>query len=155
MNSLVDEDIVISTLLNAYQKEMKSKRISHTLYVTLYVTTKPVTRLREIITPEQYSFSHWLSCVTALVLKFIHAVHTRVTHSVAASNVNEARVHWNKDVQLNLIDDPRFDQWNHQFKPFKDNSSVWSVVDEWPIHVSHRLSNIQYLYPKYIISQQD
>ena len=58
MNSLVDEDIVISTLLNAYQKEMKSKRISHTLYVTLYVTTKPVTRLREIITPEQYSFSH-------------------------------------------------------------------------------------------------
>ena len=58
-------------------------------------------------------------------MKFIRALRTRVTQSVTVFDIDEARVQWIKDVQLDLMEDPRFDQWKHQFKLFKDDLGVW------------------------------
>ena len=117
----IDDDIFDAIVLDTCQKEMKSKSVSH----TLHVTTEPVSRLSRIIAPERYSSSHRLFRVTSLVLKFICALRTRVTQSVTVFDIDEARVQWIKDVQLDLMEDPRFDQWKHQFKLFKDDLGVW------------------------------
>ena len=90
--------------------------------------------LSQLINPKQCSSSHHLFRVTALVLKFICCLRSRVSDAAPStpadtppslSDLDRARLYWISDSQACLQRDGRFPTWRRQLGLFVDKSGVW------------------------------
>ena len=119
------EDDVDTTMPEDCRHEVKSKVAAHSL-ITLMSDSPNDTSgsshdtpgLSHIIPPERHSSSYRVFRVTALVLKFVHCLRSRVNSPKSQPSpktlFDQARLLWIKDSQLSLQRDVKFALWKRQ-----------------------------------------
>ena len=106
-------------LTDECRTEMKRKELTHSLTT---ISSNNV-NLSQIIKLEDYSSSHRLFRVTALVLKFIDCIQDRLQvedfhRSSTSRDLDKARLLWVKDSQFQLEKDKNFPVWKRQLGLF-------------------------------------
>ena len=109
------------------QREMKRKNPPSC--VVAINTTEPPVDMSQVICPKQYSSSHRLFRVTALVLRFVErlrgAHHTHSTVQPEVEEITQAKLRWMRDMQANLHSHKDFTSWKQRFGLFMDEDGVW------------------------------
>ena len=112
------------------QLEMRQSVLQHSLTVTH--NGEPC--VGNLIDCCEFSSLHRLLKVTALVIRFVYLLFSKIRVSRCQSseytpdmsnNLSRARLLWIREAQVNLAKHPRFSQWKHQFGLFLDDSKVW------------------------------
>ena len=106
------------------RSEIKLKKSTHTL-ITVDNNGPQLSRL---INLEDYSSSHGLFHVTALVLEFVHNARRGTNDNrplSATDTLITSNDLWIKDSQSQLKNDGRFPLWKCQLGLFRDESDVW------------------------------
>ena len=116
---------------NHCQSEMKKEKAVPSL-ITLENTTS---RLGPLFNPERCSFSYRLFKITALMMKYIRCLCSRVcdwmsltTHKDVLSSqcdLDQARLYWIRVSQVYLQENKNFPLWKHQLDLFMDKSGIW------------------------------
>ena len=112
------------------QSEIKLKKYTH----ALVTVDNDGPQLKRLINLKDYSSSHRLFRVTALVLKFVHNARRGTNDNrplsatdmlVTSNDLEQAKLLWIKDSQSQLKNDGRFPLWKRQLGLFRDEADVW------------------------------
>ena len=85
-------------------------------------------RVSVLIDPKRYSSAYRLFKVTALVLRFVHSLHKIIsptTHLRHMSELEQAKFHWIRDCQSQLLTDSKFMVWKRQLDLCEDEFGIW------------------------------
>lgn len=112
------------------QQEMRRQNPGHTLTVT-QIDGPHIGNLMDC---GHFSSFNRLLGVTALVIRFVHVLRSKVKESrnqalgdtpTMLDHVNQARLLWIRESQSRLPENPKFQQWKRQLNLFLDKSQVW------------------------------
>ena len=115
------------------RNEVRRKETAYSL-ITHGDDTLGASGLSQLINPDRYSSSHRLFQVTALVLRFLRCLRSRVSGTTppttsdtlfVPSDLDRARLYWIRDSQSQLQRDGKFSLWRRQLGLFTDESGVW------------------------------
>ena len=101
--------------------------------VMLRVTaTKDNSKVEELINCQQYSSLHKLLNITGQVLEFAHRLGMKTRHTVAddtapvgLNHFQRAEILWVRAAQVQLVQDPHFEELKQQFSLSSDENGVW------------------------------
>lgn len=108
------------------RREMKHKEVTHTFAASDGNTPN----VSQLITAENHSSAHRLFRITALVLKFIRNVRSRLINparndATSVGELEQAKLIWIREMQSRLQNDKRFRLWKLQLGLFLDKVGVW------------------------------